>query len=478
VTLKKLIRASSITLVLDQLHKENPHAYELFKYLAIKHQNVPEQVLQRLYLENINSDELRFAKALTLLRRLSLIKTDTKQPKGEAVVSCSDRVFKTLKEQLNKRELRSILDRAIDTCDRMFPQKGLTYFILTNDISTLEYLNAIARAGAKDKLSGKLDSLLLKLFERALVGDRNYKVAHDFSELLKAFYRRNKSNTINKARYHTLVGTYTTWNYANRHASIKALGEYKKALGILKNYPKAGEPRTYALLLMAQTYCHVGEIEQAALYATQAKREFSALKAPLIDRKDQLKFTMAQIYANKGDYTKALKEIKCNRLSVLENNGKMEPYHITFIVLYAKILGRLGRDKEAYDILKKLFRDFDKIAITKKYNTYVTLCLRLADVSCSLKKLAEMHSYLNEAKSMSRRIYKDKGRNHAELYKLEGDYYYAIKDYRLAKVSYSKSKRIYSKIFTNLNHDDVRRLLAQKDATYGKLANLTHTPIT
>ena len=447
---------STIYLVLDRLKKDNPQGHELLTYFAIYNKNIPEVALKKIYLDNIEDNELRFFNALYDLKKYSLL---TESGYGDKqYFSCHDMISKVLKIELKSKGIKERLKKVILSYaqeEYMHPADYMYYAV--KDEALQSYINILASIGNKEGVVDGLDKVLLNAFQFFLIIKKNYAQAEEVMKQLDTYYSALKSfDQLSKSRYHCLKGILYAWNYVDY---VKSNAEHESALNIIKRFSLPTEEQIYPYLQLAQNYCFMGDLMTATKYAAEAQKH---IKTEDVRNREILKLALAMIDLGNGNYKTALNIMQSIDLFSLKSYKDVEPYHLEWWIIYGKILGRAKKESEAYKILSTIYDSFEENFGTKIHDTYMSLCATLADI-CRLKKdFISMKKYLLEMKKYIPKVYQEEDINQAEYYRLQGDLAFAQANYKLAFHNYSVSDGMYSRIFSKLMHDDINYIWTQQ----------------
>lgn len=464
---------STLSIVLNRLQKENPQGYKLICYFAVYNKYIPKEALEKIYLDYIGNDKIGFFEALASLKKYSLIEEG--QNKNEIIFSCHDSIFKVLRVRLGETYVKKIISNVVKVLKVFFPtfyymapmDESVNLFFINNK-RLLEYAYFVAREGKKQDIQN-VDHILCVLFHYYLFVASRYDMASHFIKNLDEYYRVNSEiENINKAYYHYLKGIYYAWNYTDYE---KSNAEYIKAIQIMERLTKSEKYyKMYPLLFMAMNHCYRGDLEKANQLIEEAQKNALGALVRIVERDKPFFFPLAQVNVNTGQYKEALEYIVLTPvMPVVQNKESLKPYHVEWLVMYCRILGHIGKAKEGYIILHKAYEAFEIMIGTKKHDTYMTLCIALAEL-CKLKKdFMKMKQYLSELKDYLPKVYSKEEINCAEYNRLQGDYFFLKKEYKKALQSYLLSESIYSTIFVKYKHEDVRQLLKQLVKTCIKL---------
>lgn len=463
---------STLSIVLDRLQKENTQGYQLMSYFAVYNKSIPKEVLERVYLAYISKEKIGIFEALASLKKYSLIEED--KNKNGITFSCHDSVFKALRIRLGGKRIKTITANVVEVFKDCFPtfqytefMEGSTNATFIHNKNLLNYLNYVSTVAKKQDVAGT-DHILCILFHYYLFVTRSYEVASHFVNSLDEYYVHSKERNINKAYYHYLKGVYYAWRYTNYE---KSNFEYTKAIKIMQKLPRLARAyKMYPLLFMAMNYCYMGDLEQAHQLIDEAKKDATDVPPQIVKRDNTFLFLATLTNLNIGQYQEALKySVLGPAMLVVKKNEPLKPYHVEWIIMHSRILGRLGKFEKGYEILYKVYKSFENVVGTKEHDTYMTVCVALAELCRFKGDLIKMKTYLDELNSNLSKVYSEDETNCAEYYRLQGDYLFIRKEYNKALNSYLKAENVYSKIFIKHKHEDVRQLLKQLVKTCMKL---------
>ena len=454
---------STVSMVLKRLDKESPEAYKLLRYFSVYNKRIPKSVLKNIYLDHISAHEGGFLDILSHLKKYSLLEED---PHDRGYFSCHDGVFNVLKTETNAEQMQVLFKEVMHSCERLLPffiYESIHNF-LSREQDLLNYIDQVVAVAIKARVSSDgLEHLLCNLLEYSIFCSKDYHKALAVIHSLDRYYDVHPLSFSHKSFYHSLKATYYAWHDVNYDLSNV---EYKTALDIAESQNQDVLYKIFPQLLLAQNYCYIGELGKAERLLEKVEASLPKNLLPDNTQVNSMAFTAAQIYAIKGDYNRSLAFM--GRLSMLTDQ-KIEPYQVDFWILYGRVLGKTGNSKAGYKILTDIHKSFEKMFGTKSLDTYVTLCIALADLAGEQNKMADMHAYLSEAYGHFSNLYNQEDINQAEYYKLYGDYHFYKKDYENVISWYNQADAIYSRILGNLNRSDIKHLWQQKMKAYMKL---------
>lgn len=442
---------STLSLTLENLKQTNEYAYQLMHYLALCNRNVPLTILKGFYLNTIHNKEIEFFEALATLQKYSLIEIS-----DPGLCSCHDMVAKVLKAKLDDKMYKQIVEKAVLGCSTFKYLRPAEVGHYDQEGYIPAYFGLIAQEAKRVQALDRVDDLLIKYLQFLLIEKRQYINADKIIKELEYYYKHEYStNALNQVRFHLFKGILLAWYYADYN---KSNTEYYYALDILKNFPANIEDMFDIYLQLAQNYCFLGDLEKARQYAFRAE-QYSVEDDTT--NNETLKYVNAAIYLGNGMYQNALNVMQ-GMAPASPNQSKIAPYYYEHCILYGRILGKMRRFEEASLMLHKLYDSFEQTFGTKIHDTYMSLCAALAETAKFRKDWVIMKQYLAEMQRYCPKIYKNEEINQAEYHRLMGDYHFFTGSYNLAFHDYEIADVIYSRIFTQLRHDDIKQLWQQK----------------
>ena len=436
-----------LEVTLEKLKKDNLDAVELLKCISVLNsKKIPEDLLIHI----LDSDKIRYSKAVNVLLKYSLIEKD-----GEMFWSCHDEIQKTLYSYFKEDNKKAVIQKLNTILNNRILPDDVRFLNLHVAKQRGDYLTHIDKLFFHSKnfslLGDTVFQLKIRELELVLTNLRkkkeSEKIIKDIEEIIK---QGQRISDYNKIRYLLMKSTYISWFLLDDRRAIDAAKEAEKLINKNKRND-IHEDKMTLFARLAQSYAYQGNLDKTFYYVTKAENLYKQGNIEADGYYFIVRSMKSLAYEYKGDYQSALLEREAaDNLQYQEENDYEQGYIDSFPTVLHKLRIFLGLER--YDEVLKKISDIEKKVLKLYSEMFPYTKIILVTKVEALIKLNKITQAKKDADKLDRLIKADtektlmsgSGMSDARFLKLKGDIARSKGEYEKALAFYKDAEKEYS----------------------------------
>lgn len=344
--------STAIDLTLQKVQDESPDMLQFLEIASLFDGNlIPADVMRKALDLDTKSYDYLVMKA----RQYALIEMQKSIPGQLDYLYMHDMVRYVLQDRISVKKTKKLLAKIVQGYNDVIPleldRNLLAEFAVLNPGLFSQALQFSGKVELSSDTNVDIIELYIKLLLYYLPSKHDYQIAekllHDVAILRSYTYLSN--GIMIDMLYASLAAGFHFWKHNDARKAISMLKKIAVPIGLEQTHP---DVVLFIYNRFMQMYAHVGDLQGANYYRMRA--EPLVEKSMYASNKEWFHAEKASILFNQGQYAEALLSIN-TAWSLITYKNPYEDYCAANVhIIKSRLLIRMGRYKEAYDLLENL----------------------------------------------------------------------------------------------------------------------------